>query len=125
MSKNNNNTAKRGVFATLGRWLKRMFFGASKELMEDDRFTIEKIESPSVMAVKSFFRRKLAVVALVVLISMFLFVFIGPYCFYNIEISSLGSRISTNGTIPSFSRIVPGIHQASPYIEHLGIERNQ
>ena len=81
MSKNNNNTAKRGVFATLGRWLKRMFFGASKELMEDDRFTIEKIESPSVMAVKSFFRRKLAVVALVVLISMFLFVFIGPYFF--------------------------------------------
>ena len=31
------------------------------------------------MATKAFFRRKLAVVALVVLIGMFLFVFIGPY----------------------------------------------
>ena len=101
MSKNNNNTAKRGVFATLGRWLKRMFFGASKELLEDDRFTIEKIESPSVMAVKAFFRRKLAVVALVVLISMFLFVFIGPSFFpMNLTYTDpLQANIAPNNTM--------------------------
>ena len=69
---------KKNVLSTLWRWTKRMFLGASKELSEDDRFTVEKIESPSVMAVKAFFRRKLAVVALIVLISLFLFVFIGP-----------------------------------------------
>ncbi len=82
MAKNNkNNTAKSGVFSTIGRWFKRMFFGGSKELFQDDVLFVEKIEKPSVMTVKAFFRRKLAVVALVVLVSMFLFVFIGPYFF--------------------------------------------
>ena len=78
MSKENKNASKVGVFATLWRWIKRMFMGASKELTDDERFAVEKIESPSVMAVKAFFRRKLAVVALVVLILMFALVFIGP-----------------------------------------------
>ena len=77
MSKENKN-ASGGVFATLWRWTKRMFMGASKELTDDERFAVEKIESPSVMAVKAFFRRKLAVVALVVLLMMFALVFIGP-----------------------------------------------
>ena len=82
MAKNEKkNTAKAGVLATLWRWTKRMFMGASKELTDDEKFAVEKIESPSVMAVKAFFRRKLAVVALVVLIALFLFVFIGPYFF--------------------------------------------
>ena len=82
MSKNENkNTAKRGVLATLWRWTKRMFLGASKELTDDEKFAVEKIESPSIMAVKAFFRRKLAVVALVILVAMFLFVFIGPNFF--------------------------------------------
>ena len=80
-NKDNKNTAKNGLFATLWRWTKRAFMGPSKELTEDDRFTVEQIESPSVMAVKAFFRRKLAVVALVVLVSLFLFVFFGPYAF--------------------------------------------
>jgi len=80
-NKDNKNTAKQGVFATLWRWAKRMVMGPDKELAEDDRFVVEQIESPSVMAVKAFFRRKLAVVALVVLVSLFLFVFIGPYAF--------------------------------------------
>ena len=74
MKKEKRNT----VFSTLWRWTRRMFMGAGKELSEDDRFAVEKIESPSVMAFKAFFRRKLAVVALVVLVSLFLFVFIGP-----------------------------------------------
>ena len=80
-NKDNKNTAKQGLFATLWRWTKRMVMGPDKELAEDDRFVVEKIESPSVMAVKAFFRRRLAVVALVVLVSLFLFVFIGPYAF--------------------------------------------
>ena len=73
-----NEKKKNTVLSTLARWGKRMFFGASKELSDAEKFAVEKIESPSVMAVKAFFRRKLAVVALVVLVSLFLFVFIGP-----------------------------------------------
>jgi len=79
--KENKNTAKTGVFATLWRWLKRMVVGVDRELTQEEKLAVEKIESPSVMAVKAFFRRKLAVVALVLLISMFLFVFIGPKFF--------------------------------------------
>lgn len=79
MSENNKkNTAKAGVFATLGRWFKRMFLGTGHQLTQEEIMAVEKIESPSVMTVKAFFRRKLAVVALVVLLSMFLLVFIGP-----------------------------------------------
>ena len=65
-------------FKTLGRWARRMFFGASKEFSTEDALFVEKIESPTKMAVKTFFRRKLAVVALIVLIALFMFVFIGP-----------------------------------------------
>ena len=78
---NNENARKTGFFGTLARWGKRTFFGGSKELSDDEKFRVEKLESPSRMAVKAFFRRKLAVVALVVLVSLFLFVFIGPYFF--------------------------------------------
>ena len=82
MSKNQEkNTAKKNIFvrsgATLWRWTERMFWGASKELTDDEKFAVEKIESPSMMAVKAFFRRKLAVIALITLTCMFLLVFIG------------------------------------------------
>ncbi|MBE6943163.1 MAG: ABC transporter permease subunit [Ruminococcaceae bacterium] len=73
-----NKEKKNTVFSTLARWGKRMFFGASKELSDEERFAVENIESPSVMAVKAFFRRKIAVAALILLVSLFLFVFIGP-----------------------------------------------
>lgn len=87
MSENNNN--KKGFFATvlsgvatffktIGRWIARMFMGGSKSLRKIDVFEVEKLESPSKMAVKTFFRRKLAVGALVVLVLLFLLVFIGP-----------------------------------------------
>ncbi len=78
MSKEKKQDTRKGFFATLGRWGRRMFFGASKELTMDEMLAVEKLESPSRLAVKAFFRRKLAVVALVVLVSLFLFVFIGP-----------------------------------------------
>lgn len=59
---------------TVGRWARRMILGASKDL---DVMAVENLESPGKLAVKEFFRRKLAVAALVVLVSLFLFVFIG------------------------------------------------
>ncbi len=68
----------KSFFSTIWRWTARMFFGASKELANTDIYAIENLESPSKLAVKSFFRRKLAVAALVVLVSLFLFVFIAP-----------------------------------------------
>lgn len=79
MENNKKNTAKSGVFATLWRWLKRMFLGTGHPLTQEEMLAVEKIESPSTMAVKAFFRRKLAVVALVVLVALFALVFIGPY----------------------------------------------
>ena len=82
---NNQKPAKKGFFSkiggafkTCGTWLKRMFLGASKTLSKEDIFAVEKLESPGKIAVKAFFRRKLQVSALIVLASLFLFVFIGP-----------------------------------------------
>lgn len=85
------------LFSTLWRWTKRMFLGPSKELSEMDVMAVENLESPGKMAIKSFFRRKLAVVALFVLISMFLFVFIG----------SLIIPIDTSYTDPLQANIAP------------------
>ena len=74
----NNTSSSGGFFKTIGRWLKRMFFGGSKELSEMTVIEAERLESPAKLAVKAFFRRKIAVAALVILILLFLFVFIGP-----------------------------------------------
>ncbi len=63
---------------TVWRWIKRAFMGGDKELSEKDKFNVENIESPLKQMTKEFFRRKIAVVALVVLVCMFAFVFIGP-----------------------------------------------
>ena len=89
------------IIATLWRWVKRAFWGAGKEISEDEKFVVEKIESPSTMAVKAFFRRKLAVGALVVLISMFIFVFIGPYFFpMNLNYTdALQANMAPNNTL--------------------------
>ena len=88
----------KSLAATLWRWTKRMFFGASKELAEMDVMAVENLESPSKMAVKTFFRRKLAVAALIILVSMFLFVFIAPI-FFPINLNytdSLQANIAPN-----------------------------
>lgn len=82
------NKAK-AVLKTIGRWFARMFMGASRTIEKDEKNTeqsngneseAEKIVSPGKQAVKNFFRRPLAVVALCVVVGMFLFVFIGPLC---------------------------------------------
>lgn len=75
------------IFTTLGRWISRMFWGASKSLVkknkkgdEKNKFSVEEIVSPTKQMVKNFFRRPSAVIALVVLVGMFLFTFIGRAC---------------------------------------------
>lgn len=95
MSKQNKNgTAnKRGFFGTLGLWFRRMFFGGSKVLSQEEMFAVEKLESPSKLAVKAFFRRKLAVGALVVLVGLFLFVFIGPI-FYPMDVNYFDNNLA-------------------------------
>lgn len=60
----------------IGRWFKRAFFGGGKELSARKGET--EIESPSKLLREAFFRKKAAVVALVVLLGLFLFVFIAP-----------------------------------------------
>lgn len=67
-----------GIGRTLWRWTKRTFMGASKELSDEQKFDVEAIESPFKQTIKSFFRKPLAVIALVIVILMFLFVLIGP-----------------------------------------------
>ena len=106
--KENKNTAKMGVLATLWRWTKRMVMGASKELTEDEKFAVEQIESPSMMAVKAFFRRRLAVVALVVLVSLFLFVFIGPY-FFPMDLNYTDPLQANMAPIYSLLRVPEGL----------------
>ena len=79
----------KAVLKTIGTWFARMFMGASRTIEKDEKNTeqsngneseVEKIVSPGKQAVKNFFRRPLAVVALCVVVGMFLFVFIGPLC---------------------------------------------
>ncbi len=66
---------------TLKRWGKRSLFGGSNAMAEEmanKKGDVEEIVSPMKQIVRGFFERKLAVVALFVVIAMFLLVFIGP-----------------------------------------------
>lgn len=90
MSKNNKKSSKKGFFATLKRWGKRMFFGGSNALADELELTpeeaaerarqadIEEVVSPTRQIVRNFLRRKGAVVAVCVVIAMFIFVFVAP-----------------------------------------------
>ena len=77
---------KQNAGKTLFGWLKRAFFGASRELTEEERDEearahigdVEEIVSPGKQIVRNFLEHKLAVAALCVVVLMFLFVFIGP-----------------------------------------------
>ena len=90
------NTSSKG-FAPFN-WLKRMFFGGSKVIAEEG----ERYDSPSKLAIKRFFRKPIAVIALVVLISMFLFVFIGPV-FYPVDLTETGSEMLHTNVAPTMS----------------------
>ena len=63
---------------TAWRWIKRMFWGASKELTADGALEVEKLESPSKLAIKRFFSKKPALIATIVMICMFGLAFLGP-----------------------------------------------
>lgn len=65
------------VCKTVWRWIARMFMGGSKELTDKEKFNVENIESPTKQTVKAFFRNKLAVGALVLIVSIFGLCFIG------------------------------------------------
>ena len=90
MSKMNNketSSKKRGLFATIGRWAKRTFFGSARELEDFDPATaaerarqadIEEIVSPAKQVVRGFMAHKGAMFAICVVIAMFILVFVGP-----------------------------------------------
>ena len=76
-----NNKKKQG--GTLTRWLRRMFFGGSRELEKelagkDHSQDVEEIVSPTKRIIRGFMERKLAVAALIFVVAMFLFVMIAP-----------------------------------------------
>ena len=70
-----------------GGWLRRLFRGGSRELADQmekkDNIYVEEVISPTKKILRTFMERKLAVVALCVLIAMFLLVFIGPFFMTN------------------------------------------
>lgn len=63
---------KKDFFLT--RWLRRGVLGPGQEIKPSD----ERYDSPGKLAVKRFFRKPLATIAVIVLASMFLMAFIGP-----------------------------------------------
>ena len=73
---------KKGFFATIGGWFKRAFFGGSNtmaaEKEHDPTQDYEEIVTPFKQIVRSFFERRIAVIAVCVVIAMFLLAFIGP-----------------------------------------------
>lgn len=76
---------KKNGFSAGDGWFARFFRGGSRKLADDvekkreEGVDVEEIVSPLKMIVRGFFERKLAVIALCVLIAMFLVVFIGPH----------------------------------------------
>ena len=59
----------------IGTWFKRAFFG---QKIGEEKTENGKIETPSKLVAAAFFRKKTAVVALVLLVALFAFVFIAP-----------------------------------------------
>lgn len=65
----------RSFFKTIWRWIKRLFWGPSKE--EADILNVEAIDSPAKQLVKNFFSNKLALSSFIFLVFIFCFVFFG------------------------------------------------
>lgn len=93
----NKKASSRKGFAPF-RWLRRMFFGPYREMTIED----ERYDSPSKLAVKRFFRNPLATGAVIVLVAMFLFVFIGPI-FYPVDLTESGSEMLHTNVAPTMS----------------------
>lgn len=78
MSEKKNSS---GLGGTLKRWFLRLWKGGNAlndELNQKENMSVEDIVSPMQQVLRNFFDRKMAIIALVVLILMFLTVFIGP-----------------------------------------------
>ena len=67
----NQNFGRKGIFSRVKGWIYRGFFGGNREL------SALEAESPTRLFLGAFFKRRLAVVALFVLVGLFLFVFLG------------------------------------------------
>ena len=81
MSDNKKSQNKKS--GTLTRWVRRMFFGGSRELEKelaeiDHSQDVEEVVSPTKRIIRGFMERKLAVAALIFVVAMFLFVIIAP-----------------------------------------------
>lgn len=72
MSKQNTGASKKR--STFGMMLRRLFLGERREMTVAD----ERYDSPTKLAVKRFFRKPLATIAVIVLAAMFIFVLVGP-----------------------------------------------
>ena len=66
---------KKGFFSTIGRWFRRFFLGASKEVGD---INVEEVISPSKQVFRNFMERKLAVFCVFVMLLMFLLAFVAP-----------------------------------------------
>ncbi len=91
---------------TLFGWLKRAFFGASRELTEEELNRahvndVEEIVSPGKQILRNFLEHKLAVFALAVVVLMFLFVFIGPH--YLTNYSDAYTEVTQKSVPPTMS----------------------
>ena len=64
-----------GFFRRLWRWLQRAFSGSKREL---STALDGEIESPAKLLRQAFFRKKTAVIALVILVALFLFALLAP-----------------------------------------------
>ncbi len=74
---------KKGLFSTLGGWLRRLFRGGANDLADQtlgkkNDINVEEVISPTKKIIRAFMDRKLAVGALCVLIVMIITVFVGP-----------------------------------------------
>ena len=94
---NENKSSEKRVFTPL-KWLRRMFMGASKEVSAAD----ERYDSPGKLAVKRFFRRKSALIAVIVLAAMFLFVIIGPIV-APVDLTETGSEMLHANVSPTMN----------------------
>ena len=108
------NTTKKKEFFLL-RWFKRMFLGSSRELTVSD----ERYDSPGKLAVKRFFRKPLATTAVVVLLLLFLFAFIGPI-FAPVDLSYMESMHANVGPTNSMMAIPKELKNGTSSISSRG-----
>ncbi len=75
--------SKKSVFSRVGGWFSRAFFGGSKKLADEmagkDGKDVEEIVTPFKQIVRGFFERRVAVIAVIVVLCMFALAFIGPH----------------------------------------------